>query len=121
MKGRAFIESLRGHVLGWPLSREQQDLLADAVEEADESFRDLIESECLFSPGPGFSRHYSGGWWDTHFTVWRRENGMGGDALVEGPIDAATDAQICRAISYLDRRGLIERKEGEPHMVRFVE
>lgn len=32
------------------------------------------------------------------------------------------DASQCRTeAAYLERRGLIERAEGEPHMVRFIE
>lgn len=35
--------------------------------------------------------------------------------------DEQEEATILRALSYLDRRGLLIRKEGEPHMVRFVD
>lgn len=95
MKGRAFIDRLRKE---WPssdiLSREARALLADAVEIADEAARELIESESIDC----------GDWWDTHSEGFSEDDGA---------------AQ--RAISYLDRRGLIERKEGEPHLVRFRE
>ena len=111
MKGRAFIDSLRGHILGWPLSREQQDLLADAVEEADGGFRDLIESECVFVESEGAVVE-GDGWWDTG----RILDGTGGSFEVD--VHGCT---IGKALSYLERRGLIERKEGEAHLVRFVE
>ena len=90
MKGRAFVEGLRA---GRPAILRTQDvgeLLADAVEIADEACWELIVSECLrVDP-----------WWNTQFSA---------------------STEIDYALSYLDRRGLIERKAGEAHMVRFVE
>lgn len=98
MIGRDFIDSLRGHVLGWPLSREQQDLLADAVEEADRSYRELIK----FESWPMYD-----GWLDVR--------------IVGTASDLGARIQAMNgALSYLERRGLIERKDGEPHLVRFT-
>lgn len=95
MKGRALIKALRG-ALHRPLTIADRELLADAVEEADASYRAFIESEC----------RAVGDYYDA------RETAEFAD-LTGGTLD--------RAISYLDRRGLIERKAGEPHLVRFVE
>ena len=95
MKGPAFIEWLRrpwGVIVYPPIG----DFLADAVEIADDAA--LATVEC-YSFHDGRS-----GLWDT---------GTARSTLTRQRLD--------RAISYLDRRGLIERKEGEPHMVRFVE
>jgi len=96
MRGRAFIDRLRrmaetARLSGEVAISEEYALEADAVEEADGSFRSLIESECILD----------GGWWET-----RTDD---------------DEPTIARALSYLDRRGLIERKPGEPHLIRFVE
>lgn len=93
MKGRAFIERLRARGEQLVATRAEQALLADAVEEADESTRTTIESYCPSSEG----------WWDT-------------SAAEPSEVGEIVDWSL----SYLDRRGLIERKEGEPHLVRFV-
>lgn len=99
MKGQAFIDFLREPFD--PDSRHPSDeegiLLADAVELADESCKSDIECGCAWL-GQDADR-----WYDTR------------QALAED------QDHIGRAIHYLDRRGLIERKAGEPHLVRFVE
>ena len=105
MKGRAYIAWLRSfspEMLFYQrlLCRHEALLLADAAEIADEAAADLIERESL----------RAGDWWDTRYAI----NGLGDYNEVDecDPIN--------KALSYLDRRGLIERKEGEPHLVRFV-
>lgn len=108
MKGRAFVARLRSTAYFNP-ELDEQRLLADAVEEADESFRALIESECLTVTPPGET------WWDTLNIL----DGVGGSFPVH-PLSGERYS-INKALSYLDRRGLIVRKEGEPHLVRFTE
>ena len=109
MKGRALVDSLRNPQglksdFGCP---ELCDLLADAVEETDVTSRSLIESEChRFPEGVYFAGQPTSGrawWFDTD------------------DVEPYAKPHINRALSYLDRRGLIERKAGEPHLVRFVE
>ena len=94
MKGRALIDTLRETRGPVSLLREEFALLADAVEEADDSTRTTVESCCPRADD----------WWDT-------------SAAYPGD----TQQIVEWSLSYLDRRGLIERKEGEPHLVRFVE
>lgn len=99
MNGRALIDWLRDHryETGDAPAGALRDLLADAVELADTSCKSDIETGCVWL-GQDVGR-----WYDTRQ-------------------DLAEDQEyIDRAIYYLDRRGLIERKEGEPHLVRFVE
>lgn len=105
MKGRALIDFIwrqRDADLNTPLPGDVCKLLVDALEIADEAARALIESECL----PALD-----GWFD----VSRALNGVGGYNFVDDCDEINT------AISYLDRRGLIERQEDAPHLVRFVE
>ena len=78
--------------------REEMRLLADAVEIADEACRETVERRSWRVDGVFPC------WWDT------------GD-----PRSKKTRDELDRALSYLSRRGLIERKPGEPHLVRFVE
>jgi len=105
------LAALRGPAYINP-ERDEMTLLADAVEEADGSFRDLIESECvLVQEGDGDNVEQE--WWDTTLM----ESGIGNH--IEMP--PAYSPSVQRALSYLDRRGLLIRKEGEPHMVRFVD
>lgn len=97
MRGSAFIEGIRSFRLFAANESEAMQiahLLADAVEEADEASRALVESEAWMLVDD---------WWDT----------SGADAHVREHLE--------RAIFYLDRRGLIVRKEGAPHMIMFVE
>ena len=119
MKGRAFIDLLRREAdAQQTVERFDEaakfDLLADAVEEADGSFRDLIESECPFVEAEGAVVE-GDGWWDTRQII----DGVGGSFMPDPAGKCGFSIGV--ALSYLDRRGLIERKEGEPHMVRFVE
>lgn len=106
MKGRAFIDLLRASVTNAIVDRDEANLLADAVEIADEECRNLIDCECL-----PVTKGLSELWMDTSSAI----NGFGGDSTTY------LRDEIARALSYLDRRGLIERKEGELHLVRFVE
>lgn len=97
MKGPAFIEGIRSFRLFASDESEAMQiahLLADAVEEADGAFRDLVESEAWMPVDD---------WWDTSVA------------------DDHVRQHLERAISYLERRGLLERKAGEPHMIMFVE
>lgn len=95
MKGQAFIERLRARGEQLIPTRDEQRLLADAVDLADEASREVI----LLEP---FNRWENGAmWYDT------------------ARVMPTAKGHVARALSYLDRRGLIERKEGEPHMVRF--
>lgn len=111
MKGQAFIDRLRGSAYVNPELNEQR-LLADAVEEADGSFRDIIESECVcIQEGDGANVEEE--WWNTSLM----ESGLGN--VIEMP--PAYAPTVRKALDYLDRRGLIERKEGAPHLVRFVD
>lgn len=95
MKGRAFIEWLRIFAgdcsrSGAPRMAGEHTLLADAVEIADEAALHEI----------AFHTEEVGD--------WRR--------LFVSEVDPI----MRRAMHYAIRRGLIERKEGEPHLVRFV-
>jgi hypothetical protein len=97
MKGRAFIDRLRKEwASGDSISREARILLADAVEIADEACRELIRSEFMQAAG--------------YYVC---------NIAYEYP--EGNDDELRHALAYLGRRGLIVRKEGEPHMVRFVE
>ena len=107
--GQLLIDALRGPAYINP-ERDEMTLLADAVEEADGSFRDLIESECLWCENEGATVE-GDGWWDTHVS----HDGAGGEVQMK------PTGLLAQALSYLDRRGLLIRKEGEPHMVRFVD
>lgn len=112
MKRRALIDTLRAAHGPVALLREEFELLADAVEEADSSHRSFIECECLFvadddSPVEG------AGWWDTLAVM----DGTGGH-IDSRPVESTL---IGKALAYLTRRGLIERKEHFPQMVRFLE
>lgn len=122
MKGDKFVKDLRHGVIvanykpdGTSDEGEIFNLLADAVEEADGSFRDLLQSECVMASSDatvaGDVLTISRPWWDTG----RILDGCGGEIAIP------CRGTLTRAISYLERRGLIERKDGEPHMVRFVE
>lgn len=111
--GADLIRKLRGPDYINPEIDEMR-LFADAIEEADGSFRDLIESECLWIETPG-AEVEGDGWWSTLHIL----DGIGGSFEIAP--EHNFNHTINRALSYLDRRGLLIRKEGEPHMVRFVE
>ncbi|MBL0142616.1 MAG: hypothetical protein IPP91_11085 [Betaproteobacteria bacterium] len=85
---------------GVTLSPSSCALLADLAEEGLGSLRALVDSECLWE---------GDGWWDTSETI----DGTGGTV--------PNDDYFTGCIALLDRAGEIERKEGEPHMIRFVE
>lgn len=110
--GNDLLNALRGPDYINP-ERDEMTLLADAIEEADGSYRALIESECLWIETPGATVE-GDGWWSTLHIL----DGIGGSFEIAP--EHNFNHTINRALSYLDRRGLIERKEGEPHMVRFV-
>jgi hypothetical protein len=76
-------------------------LVCEAMTEADSSFRALIECECLWVGDCITADRADAGWWDT----------------TSG--DHEETSAYAKAVSYLDRRGLLIRKEGEPHLVRF--
>lgn len=101
MKGRALIDTLRETRGPVSLLREEFSLLADAVEIADEAEMSLIECGCQQVEVDGRT------WYDTRYYA---------DAML-----AEDQEFVARALSYLDRRGLIERKEGEAHLVKFME
>jgi hypothetical protein len=75
-----------------PLPANLAPMLADALDEADDSFRSQIELECREIHG-----------W---YNINTAEIGV---------------VNISKALAYLEKRGLIERKAGEPHLVRFVD
>lgn len=80
-----------------PIMASDCAMLADAMDIADTSARSLIESECLAAgPGPGSSR-----WWDTSTADPESVGAMG------------------QALRYLAARGLLVRREGAGHIVRF--
>lgn len=111
MRGKDFIDRLRGSAYV-NCELHEQRLLADAVEEADGSFREIIESECVCVPdGDGVNVEEE--WWDTSLM----ESGIGN--VIEMP--PAYAPTVRKALDYLDRRGLIRRKDGAPHLVRFVD
>ena len=78
MKGKAFLADLRNRSKGalWARHGDECALLADAVEEADGSFRDLIESECVFVETEG--------------------------AVVEGEVATTTDVATAPVIAVLE-------------------
>lgn len=99
MKGKAFIDGIRSFTLLTTDPSEAMQiahLLADAVEIADEGSTSVIQCNAAWLYVPE-------DWWDT------------------GKISACPKARMDRALSYLDRRGLIERHPEKSHLVRFVE
>lgn len=116
MNGRAFINWLRMMAetmrqSNKPSPAAEFSLLADAVEEADASFRTTIESECSAILVPTDSPGIVDVWWET-----RCKDLFEPDRYHSGPT-----IDVMKALSYLDRRGLIERKSGGAHLIRFVE
>lgn len=107
MKGRALIDYLRNPLCETAANCGYLILLADAVEIADDACRTTIETECSRWPDgiyfAGQPTHLHTWWFDT------------------AEVEPYVKPHIARALSYLGRRDLIERKEGEPHLVRFVE
>ena len=97
MSARDIIYSFRG----------ERELIADLAERGLASLRETIESACPFTVGG----RLADGWWNTARPV----NGYG--EPVE--ISDEDDAILSSAIALLERAGEIERKPGEPHMIRF--
>lgn len=83
-----------------PLSAEIGVMMADALEIADPSARCDIESNCE-SHMVGEHR-----WWDTSRL---------------DPDDEWAATAIAQAVRYLDARGLIERDQKRPELVRMLE
>lgn len=79
-----------------PISAKECEMLADAMEIADSCARADIETECRHA-----GESDAGQWWDTSSIQ------MGGKRMVK------------QAIRYLESRGLLIRKDGEPHVVSF--
>lgn len=102
MKARDLIAYLRAHDIPGLMNGDECRLLADLAEEGLASLRELVESECV---------HGHDGWWDTSSIY----DGIG-DTVALGQ-----NALLNIAVPILDRAGAIERKEGEPHLVRFIE
>ncbi len=118
MNARAVIAQLRERMskgAGMLFEPEQIAMLADLAEEGLSSLRSLVESECVFvREGPQFN-NFRQGWWDTSALI----DGLGGEITLLA--EARERATIDAAVALLDRAGEIERKPGEPHMVRFIE
>ena len=100
---REIIALLRENRAPVALLREELALLADFAEEGLASMHDVIVSECP----------RDGEWFDTTCIL----DGTG-DSV---ELDEGLNVLVTKAASLLDRSGAIERKPGEPHMVRFVE
>lgn len=80
-----------------PIMAKDCGMLADAMEIADESARSHIECSCMHAGGTPTD----GLFWDT------------------AQVAEEDKAWIEQELRYLDSRGLLIRKEGEPHVVSF--
>lgn len=83
------------------LCKKHNQMLADAINVADSACRADIECECRH-----VGSHDAGHWYDTTQydpTKYNPEIG----------------AVIAIAVRYLEARGILIRKEGEPHVVTF--
>ena len=88
-------------------SRGELELIVELAEWGLASLRETIESACPFT----VRGRLADGWWNTAIPV--DSNGE--------PVEISDedDAILSAAISLLERAGEIERRPGEPHMVRF--
>ena len=81
------------------IEKRDVQVLIDALEIADSCARSDIESFC----GPIVNAKWQQEWWNV------QEAGADEREMVD------------RAVRYLEARGLLERKDGEPHLVRVRE
>lgn len=83
------------------LCKKHNQMLADAINVADSACRADIECECRH-----VGSHDAGHWYDTTQYDPTKYNPEIGDV-------------IAIAVRYLEARGILIRKEGEPHVVTF--
>lgn len=93
-----------------------EDLSALAFKIADSCAASDIESNCPWATQDdegvaGEVVRGVGQWYDTSLAI----DGLG------GTLDADDQEWLTEAVTYLDARGLLIRKDGAPHLVRIAE